>query len=919
MSTITAPNNGGMPPSPVNNGSANTNNMNPNNSATSNKRGASGTATATLPAIGMASSPSPTPQLCASCDRCRARKTKCDGSRPCGNCVTRYKKVNKCDSIEGIDFATFDCIYSPAKRRGPVPGRSSQARANANRNAAPAAAAAKPGYYDANPTFPSEAFTTGLSDGMFSLGLDGGVSSGPAGGQVHMDTNGTFSTDELKQMLALQQQLLVQQQQMQQQQQQQGMMQHLATMPGNNALQQGVINAMAPNNTAPGMPIMGASNNFNGTGNVVDLTSSNMGSNGNSAIPTSFMTNNGIATDGNNGLINQNNNFQNFEGQQQQPFLQQQQGMGMMPNQMSMNPNQTMEDRSAKRAHRTGTVETTHGLPDSVAAHLPFLQLNNSEGSKLRSYYELSTNDVLNLPPIPTDEEYCHRLNSLPDYNHCMPTNLPAYDQSALHAARFSELALGALANNQVPLALELSNAGVMCLRNCIEEPSHKSCMYDVARAYLLHGIFRSFRGDSVRYFKYRRVCMTHILQLDSEPRVDALLAAISFHDAWAYMMHNGAEDALPDIDGSLPRLNSDNCHTTGIPDSVDEIKAKYGCCTNPTSVASDPLNQMWMQGSPPVFLNNEASPTSRSLDAFACAVRTCCDQANTNFADMAKASGMGGQSDFNGQPGQTATTTAVMANENELCSRNIVLSAKSLLDQHAGSSGEKTKKHGLTMIAAAMSAFLADGEENGGNNGSSSGGNVGPFTDGQIKNLMTACDIIIQHPLLLHAPGPIYHMASNATILLCHLLNAIYANCTKEGSSGIPSKVEGVLFDELLDTFMTMRKLLNIHRKSLPVKLRCHGIPRPAVGPFKHLGPNKPFIELGETLMCLCRGCQGFVLMGCSPCVAAERSMKSANVRDIQDERLDSFDNQFGNDMGNMEDLDDNALLDVLSRLTQN
>jgi hypothetical protein len=33
--------------------------------------------------------------LCASCDRCRARKTKCDGTRPCGNCATKYMKKNK--------------------------------------------------------------------------------------------------------------------------------------------------------------------------------------------------------------------------------------------------------------------------------------------------------------------------------------------------------------------------------------------------------------------------------------------------------------------------------------------------------------------------------------------------------------------------------------------------------------------------------------------------------------------------------------------------------------------------------------------------------------------------------------------------------------------------------------------------------
>ena len=33
--------------------------------------------------------------LCASCDRCRARKTKCDGKRPCSNCANKYMKKNK--------------------------------------------------------------------------------------------------------------------------------------------------------------------------------------------------------------------------------------------------------------------------------------------------------------------------------------------------------------------------------------------------------------------------------------------------------------------------------------------------------------------------------------------------------------------------------------------------------------------------------------------------------------------------------------------------------------------------------------------------------------------------------------------------------------------------------------------------------
>ena len=206
-------------------------------------------------------------------------------------------------------------------------------------------------------------------------------------------------------------------------------------------------------------------------------------------------------------------------------------------------------------------------------------------------------------------------------------------------------------------------------------------------------------------------------------------------------------------------------------------------------------------------------------------------------------------------------------------------------------------------------------------------------FSDCQIKNLLTACDIVIQNPLLLHSPGPLYHMASNVAIMLCHLLNGINANCgnnANNGQSPHPSpnnKVEGILFDEAFDNFMALRKILNIHRKGLPVKLRCHGIPRPSnIGPFKN--PPSPdsdnseetFIDMGETIMCLCRGCQGFVLMGCSPCVAAERAMKMPNSADEVEQQWNNDDNDFERQIGEMDDLDldDDALLDLLSRIVQ-
>lgn len=218
----------------------------------------------------------------------------------------------------------------------------------------------------------------------------------------------------------------------------------------------------------------------------------------------------------------------------QQKQLQEQQQPQMMINQLStmyQNNHGNHNDRSAKRSHHAqptningaASVEASSDmtssnadvLPISVAGYIPLLQPSSTHGALLRSYYELSTNDVLNLPPIPTDEEYFARLSLLSNSNHYQPNKLPTFDQNALRAARFAELSLGALANNQVSLAMELSNASVICLRDCVDKPAHTSCIYDVSRAYLLLGIFRSFRGDMLRYFKYRRVCMMHILKLD--------------------------------------------------------------------------------------------------------------------------------------------------------------------------------------------------------------------------------------------------------------------------------------------------------------------------------------------------------------------------------------------------------------------
>eukprot|EP00956_Cyclotella_meneghiniana_P001107 scaffold1292_cov71-Cyclotella_meneghiniana.AAC.7 len=68
------------------------------------------------------------------CNRCRARKTKCDGKFPCGYCVKKYTREHKLHSVEGIDPSEFGCIYSPAERRGPAPRNTAKANDSSSKS-----------------------------------------------------------------------------------------------------------------------------------------------------------------------------------------------------------------------------------------------------------------------------------------------------------------------------------------------------------------------------------------------------------------------------------------------------------------------------------------------------------------------------------------------------------------------------------------------------------------------------------------------------------------------------------------------------------------------------------------------------------------------------------------------------------------
>ena len=60
--------------------------------------------------------------LCFACDRCRKHKRKCDGKQPCKRCLESHAKNRKRSYIGWLDTECVGCVYSPAKRRGPLPG-----------------------------------------------------------------------------------------------------------------------------------------------------------------------------------------------------------------------------------------------------------------------------------------------------------------------------------------------------------------------------------------------------------------------------------------------------------------------------------------------------------------------------------------------------------------------------------------------------------------------------------------------------------------------------------------------------------------------------------------------------------------------------------------------------------------------------
>jgi hypothetical protein len=152
----------------------------------------------------------------------------------------------------------------------------------------------------------------------------------------------------------------------------------------------------------------------------------------------------------------------------------------------------------------------TTPLPLTIMAHTHLIDRDDPEGCRLRAYYKVSMDELFRLPSTPSDEEFGVGMAG---------SGGPGgggRHLAALSATCFAETAIGALVHNQLGLAMELCNAVVHCLRESIQEKTmDRHVMAEVAKAYFLLGVFRAFRGDMPRYFKYRRVCLTYLSKLE--------------------------------------------------------------------------------------------------------------------------------------------------------------------------------------------------------------------------------------------------------------------------------------------------------------------------------------------------------------------------------------------------------------------
>lgn len=388
-------------------------------------------------------------------------------------------------------------------------------------------------------------------------------------------------------------------------------------------------------------------------------------------------------------------------------------------------------------------------------------------------------------------------------------------------------------------------------------------------------------------------------------PGVDTLMAAISFQDSLTYMLYNASEDELPTVDTEIPRVSP--------PHPLEGLKAtdaekKYGISFSPSRVASNPLNQYWIQGAPPVWINESSPPKSRVLDALACAIRFSLDGAKSSRVKEGPTQSSRGRiisrkrkflSDAEGTKEKSATEWAVEHHPNELSCTNLLAKACALLkndEDDATASSSSLGDYcnfgsGHRLLLSALDILIINTERVGEDENVS-----------QIHNIIAVLEGIMERPILLFQGGPTYHIMTNCAIFLAHIINKLHADGVEN------NEFAKAQYEVALNVYNGSRLVLEKHRSKLPSQLQCHEVPIPNTGAKS--SSREVVIDLNSMALCPSRNCQDCIARGSMSAkeMAKRVVVVSTNSNGKNGQQKSDAEREF--------DVNDRGLLVVLSRM---
>jgi hypothetical protein len=352
-------------------------------------------------------------------------------------------------------------------------------------------------------------------------------------------------------------------------------------------------------------------------------------------------------------------------------------------------------------------------------------------------------------------------------------------------------------------------------------------------------------------------------------------MAAISFQDSLVYMTYSASEDFVPNIDGEFPRVGELDAM------SLTDSEKKYGIGTKPSRVASNPINQIWIQGIPPVLVNERASSKSRVLDALACAIRSDVDEAKSSVTKEQMQNRIGRSrkrkflSDAEAKD-KSATEWAVENHQDELSISNLLAEASDILtDDNESFLASHSIFCGLRLLVTALDVIL--------------NAETGRL---DIESIFNILESVMERPILLFQGGPTYHIINSCTILLAHKINEL-----QHGD------LDNAQFHKALSVYNGSRLILERHRRKLPQRLRCHKLPTPTPTPTPRHGG--PIIDLSGVSSSMSRNLQhsdcAFKVVSAKEGAGMLATHDQINIQTSKSEELD---------------INDKSLLAVLSRV---